>query len=142
MQLPCKYVRNAHSENPENPRIKGVAPVSFKFQIFHGLDREKMGSVSLAPLHGSTGATVHINQPKQVLLRPKTAGFRVRERAVARAVLCKQTGVSIRVPLPIQRSHAESHCLFCTKLRPTHTQVVYRPLQRRKAAVKAAASGC
>ena len=27
-----------------------------------------MSSVSLAPLHGSTGATVHINRPNQVLL--------------------------------------------------------------------------
>ena len=49
---------------PETSRIKGVAPVWFKFKNFHGLGREKMGSVSLAPLHSSTGAAVHINQPK------------------------------------------------------------------------------
>ena len=64
VQLPCKYVRNTLWRLPD------PLPVWFKFKNFHGLGREKMGSVSLAPLHGSTGAAVHINQPKQVLLRP------------------------------------------------------------------------
>ena len=43
------------------------------------------------------------------------------ERTFARAGLCKQTGVNIRGLLPIQHAHAESHCLFCAKLEPTHT---------------------
>ena len=33
--------------------------------------------------------------------------------SVARAVLCKQTGVNFRGLLPVQRAHAESHCFFC-----------------------------
>ena len=66
-----------------------------------------MGSVSLAPLHGSTGAAVHINQPNRSFYvhkhasKTKTDGSRVRERTVARAVLCKQTGVNL-----------EAYCLY------------------------------
>ena len=70
VQLPCKYVRNAHSENPRESAYKRGGTGVVQIQKFLGLGREKMGSVSLAPLHGSTGAAVHINQPKQVLLRP------------------------------------------------------------------------
>ena len=131
---------------PETSRIKGVAPAWFKFKNFHGLGREKIGSVSLASLHGSTGAAVHINQPKQRLpythKQTNTDRSRVRERTVARAVLCKQTGVNFRGLLPVQRAHAESYCFFYAKLEPTLTVVVYGPKRRRKAAVKAAASGC
>ena len=66
----------------------------------------------------------------------------MRERTVARAILCKQTGVNFRGLLPVQRAHAESYCFFYAKLEPTLTLVVYGPKRRRKAAVKAAASGC
>ena len=48
----------------------------------------------------------------------------MRERTVARAVLCKQTGVNFTRLMPVQRAHAESHCLFCAKQEPTRTQVV------------------
>ena len=96
--------------------------------------------------HGSTGAALHINQPKT---GPSTSintqanknlmgGFRVRERTVARSVLCKQTAVNFRGLLPEQRAHAEGHCFFYSKLVLTHTQVVYRPQRSCKAAVKAA----
>ena len=34
--------------------------------------------------------------------------------------------------MPVQRTHAENHCLFCAKQEPTHMQVVYRPQRRRK----------
>ena len=59
-------------------------------------------------------------------------GFRVRERTVARAVLCKQTGVNFRGLLPEQRAHAESHCFFHAKLGPTHTQVDRREVAKRR----------
>ena len=56
----------------------------------------------------------------------KAEGSRVHERTVARAVLCKQTGMNFKDLLPVQRAHTENHCLFYAKLGPTCTQVVYR----------------
>ena len=70
---------------PENSRIKGVAPVWLKFKNFHGLGREKMGSVSLAPLHGSTGAAVHINQPRGISTSINTQENKNRRVSGARA---------------------------------------------------------
>ena len=53
VQLSCKYVRNAHSENPRESAYKRGGTGVVQNQIFHGLGREKMGSVFLAPLHSS-----------------------------------------------------------------------------------------
>ena len=116
-----------------------------KFSRFGQREDGQCPSRSTTQLHGSrcphkpakTGPSTSINTQAN-----KNDGSRVRERTVARAVLCKQTGVNIRGLMPVERAHAESHCLFCAKQEPTHTQVLHRPQRRRKAAVKAAASGC
>ena len=55
-----------------------MALVLFKFKYFDSFGREMMGSISLTPLHGSTGATVHIYKPAKT--SPCTSTKHTREQ--------------------------------------------------------------
>ena len=64
VQLPCKYIRIALSENPRDFAYKRQnTGVFLNRTIFDGLTVSKMASIFVAPLHGSTQAILNKNMP-------------------------------------------------------------------------------